>query len=206
MNVSKFSILLVVTALLAVGATGCKRTPTRVTNITGSQGTGGVKNPNPEPIDKGPIIPEGRKGPTEQPLTPDPQGNTPQAGLPDFEGMLQDPSKFASETIYFEFDRSTIKKSEQVKAETVALFLKGDLSKKLLIEGHCDERGTEEYNRALGERRALAIREFLINSGIAADRIRTISYGEDKPADPGHDEAAWSKNRRGVFILLIPKN
>ena len=72
------------------------------------------------------------------------------------------------------------------------------------VEGHCDERGTEEYNRALGERRALAAREALIGLGIASDRVDTISYGEDKPAVPGHNESAWSKNRRGAFVLLTP--
>ena len=76
---------------------------------------------------------------------------------------------------------------------------------KLLIEGNCDERGTEEYNRALGERRALAAREALAKLGIDPMRIRTISYGKDKPADPGHDEAAWAKNRRDDFVLLHPK-
>ena len=88
----------------------------------------------------------------------------------------------------------------------LADYLKGAPTDALLVEGHCDERGTEEYNRSLGERRALALREYLINSGIASDRIITRSYGEDRPAVQGHDETAWSKNRRGEFILLKPKN
>ena len=75
----------------------------------------------------------------------------------------------------------------------------------LLIEGHCDERGTEEYNRALGERRADGLREALVKQGVSADRIATRSFGKDKPVDPGHNEAAFSKNRRGEFILLHPK-
>jgi peptidoglycan-associated lipoprotein len=79
------------------------------------------------------------------------------------------------------------------------------VSDKLLIEGHCDERGTEEYNRALGERRALALREALAKAGVSPDRIRTISYGKDRPVNPGHDESAWAQNRRGEFILLHPK-
>ncbi|HTV76093.1 MAG TPA: OmpA family protein, partial [Candidatus Baltobacteraceae bacterium] len=83
--------------------------------------------------------------------------------------------------------------------------LKSDPNAKLLIEGHCDERGTEEYNRSLGERRALALREELARNEIDAGRIRTISYGKDKPVDPGHDESAWSKNRRDDFVLLHPK-
>jgi peptidoglycan-associated lipoprotein len=72
------------------------------------------------------------------------------------------------------------------------------------VEGNCDERGTEEYNRSLGERRALALRESLISLGIEATRVDTISYGEDKPVATGHDEAAWKQNRRGDFIQLTP--
>ena len=120
--------------------------------------------------------------------------------------MIADRVHFKSETVYFDFDRSVVKASEKGKVETVANYFKDHPTEKLQIEGHCDERGTEEYNRALGERRALAVREYLVNLGVAADRIFTLSWGEDKPADPGHDEAAWSKNRRGEFILLKPKS
>ena len=73
------------------------------------------------------------------------------------------------------------------------------------VEGHCDERGTEEYNRSLGERRALALRELLVAAGVSADRVHTLSFGKDKPVETGHNEAAWSKNRRGEFILVLPK-
>ena len=76
------------------------------------------------------------------------------------------------------------------------------LATAVLVEGNCDERGTEEYNRSLGERRALAGREYLIKLGIDADRVDTITYGEDRPADPGHNEAAWAKNRRDDFVVL----
>ena len=88
---------------------------------------------------------------------------------------------------------------------SVAQALASDMNAKLLIEGHCDERGTEEYNRSLGERRALALREALQKAGVDSLRVKTISYGKDKPADPAHDDAAWTKNRRGEFILLHPK-
>jgi peptidoglycan-associated lipoprotein len=98
-----------------------------------------------------------------------------------------------------------VKSSEFVKVQEVAAYLKGALDNKLMIDGHCDERGTEEYNRALGEKRALALREYLLKLGIAGDRVYTRTYGEDRPALEGHDEAAWSKNRRGEFILLKPK-
>ena len=76
--------------------------------------------------------------------------------------------------------------------------------KALRVEGHCDERGTEEYNRSLGDRRSLAIREYLARAGMDSQMIDSISYGEDRPKVQGHNEAAWSKNRRGEFILLDP--
>ncbi len=116
----------------------------------------------------------------------------------------QDREKFKTETVYFDFDSSVIKPTERPKIETVAAFLKHNPQYDILIEGHCDERGTIEYNRALGERRALAIRAMLIDLGIAPQRIETISYGEERPVDPRHNEEAWAKNRRGEFVLLIP--
>jgi peptidoglycan-associated lipoprotein len=119
--------------------------------------------------------------------------------------MDEDREAFRLNTVYFDFDRSTVKPSERSKIEPVADYLRGHAENKLQIEGHCDERGTEEYNRSLGERRALALREYLVNLGISADRIKTISFGEDRPADPAHDESAWSKNRRGEFVLLKPR-
>ena len=123
----------------------------------------------------------------------------------DFEGMLKDASLFKNNTILFDFDSAVIKDKQRSKIEAVAAFLKTTTSNKLLVEGHCDERGTEEYNRALGERRALAVREYLVRLGIQGSRIRTISYGFDRPVDNGHNEAAWTKNRRGEFIVLMPR-
>ncbi|HUK83754.1 MAG TPA: OmpA family protein [Verrucomicrobiae bacterium] len=103
--------------------------------------------------------------------------------------------------VYFDFDSAKIRPSEMSKLESVAAAMKGN-DKKLVIEGYCDERGTAEYNRALGERRAQAAREELVHMGIDAGRISTISYGKDRPADPGHDESAWAKNRRDEFVLV----
>ena len=73
------------------------------------------------------------------------------------------------------------------------------------MEGNCDERGTEKYNLSLGERRALAVREYLANLGVDSRRVVTVTYGAAKPVDPGHNESAWKKNRRGELILLTPK-
>lgn len=116
-----------------------------------------------------------------------------------------DPSFFKANTVYFDFDSAVVKASERVRVEEVAAYLKGKPTHMVQVEGHCDERGTEEYNRALGERRALAVREYLINLGVEPQRVHTISYGEDRPAEIGSNESAWAKNRRGEFILLKPK-
>ncbi|HEX4349901.1 MAG TPA: OmpA family protein [Verrucomicrobiae bacterium] len=121
------------------------------------------------------------------------------------ENMNQDRDKLAAFTVHFKFDSAVVQDSEQANLAGVGQALTSDPNAKLLIEGHCDERGTEEYNRSLGERRALALREALAKDGVDPMRVRTISYGKDKPVDPGHDEAAWTKNRRGEFIYCTAK-
>jgi len=110
---------------------------------------------------------------------------------------------FKKDTVYFDFDSSTIKSSEKKKVANVADYLKKNPGNGLEVEGHCDERGTDGYNRSLGERRALALREELARLGVDAMMIDTVSYGKDQPAVQGHDEAAWKKNRRGEFLLEI---
>ncbi len=104
-------------------------------------------------------------------------------------------------TVYFAYDRSVIGVSERYKLQQVAKYLKENAGFGLIIEGHCDENGSAEYNRALGERRAIAVKDYLTNSGISIARIKTISYGEDRLAFKGDDEAAHAKNRRAELIL-----
>ena len=132
-------------------------------------------------------------------------GGGPTASAESFDNMTEDRAALAAYTVHFAFDSAVIKSSEDSNLEAVAAALKSDANAKLLIEGNCDDRGTEEYNRSLGERRALAAREALAKDGVDPSRIRTISYGKDKPVDPGHDDAAWAKNRRDDFVLLHPK-
>jgi peptidoglycan-associated lipoprotein len=116
--------------------------------------------------------------------------------------MLQDQiNAVESEKIYFDYDKAELKPEAQSTLEKKAKFLQSNPSYSLTIEGNCDERGTNEYNLALGERRADAAKKFLGSLGISAERTTTISYGEEKPIDPGHDEAAWAKNRRDEFRL-----
>jgi peptidoglycan-associated lipoprotein len=143
--------------------------------------------------------------PNTTPFNPDASPQIATADSAMFDNMTEDRAALAAYTIHFAFDSSAIKSSEKSNLESVAAALKSDSNLKLLIEGNCDDRGTEEYNRSLGERRALAAREALAKDGIDPSRIRTLSFGKDKPADPGHDETAWAKNRRDDFVLLHPK-
>ena len=101
--------------------------------------------------------------------------------------------------VYFDYDKSNIRPEFQPVLEGIASWLAAQPGRQMLIEGHCDERGTDEYNLALGERRALSVRRYLVALGASVERLHTISYGEEKPADAGHVEASWSKNRRAEF-------
>ena len=104
--------------------------------------------------------------------------------------------------IYFDFDKYEVRPQDiGILKENAALIMKSP-TLKIQIEGHCDERGTAEYNLALGERRANSAKKYLVSLGIPADRLSTISYGKEMPLDPGHTEEAWAKNRRGHFIIL----
>ena len=104
--------------------------------------------------------------------------------------------------VYFDFDKSNIKEDQRSRIEKNASFLKQNQAAKVRIEGNCDERGTNEYNMALGERRALSAKKYLMNLGIHEDRMHTISFGEEKPLLHGHDEFSWAQNRRDDFILV----
>jgi peptidoglycan-associated lipoprotein len=109
---------------------------------------------------------------------------------------------FESDNIYFDFDKADLKPEAQATIRNKADWLRMNSSYAVRIEGHCDERGTNEYNLALGERRAHAAKKFLAALGISEDRISTISYGEERPADPTHNQEAWAKNRRDEFKLI----
>jgi peptidoglycan-associated lipoprotein len=105
-------------------------------------------------------------------------------------------------TFYFDFDQYTLKAEAQAPLAAHAAFLAANPSAKIRIEGHCDERGTTEYNMALGERRAKAVERFLTINGVSAGQLEVVSYGEERPVDAGHDESAWAKNRRAYIEYL----
>jgi peptidoglycan-associated lipoprotein len=116
-------------------------------------------------------------------------------------GSQQDLVVNVGDRVFFDFNKSDLKPEARRTLERQAAWLKQYATVKVAIEGHCDERGTREYNLALGERRANAAKDYLVSLGIPAARLSTISYGKERPAVLGSNEAAWSQNRRGVTVV-----
>lgn len=209
MKVATFNQIMVLGLLVVLVATGCvnKRRegvtplPGREPGIVGSQGPNEAMPPR-EASGGGRLGSDSGVEGSNLPVNE--EGNIANAPLPLFENRPVDYETFEEHTVYFDFDSSVVNTTEVWKIRAVADYLQNAPGNDLVIEGHCDERGTEEYNRALGERRAQAVREFLSNLGISPARIRTMSYGEDDPAVEGTTEAAYAKNRRAVFGLLFP--
>ncbi len=115
-------------------------------------------------------------------------------------GALTQPQPSPFQDIHFDFDKSFIREADRPTLEKVAEYLKSHSGTRVLIEGNCDERGTEEYNMMLGDRRANAARQYLVDLGVPGKELSTISFGKDKPVDPGHDEMAWAKNRNDHVV------
>ncbi len=166
------------------------------------------KNPPPVARPMPPPAATGSTAPTRPPAPPEPVAEPPvvppepvpadaiaSASLDDLN--RNSPLK----PVFFELDSSDLSPSGQKVLDEDAAVLKKYPTWAVTIEGHCDERGTAEYNLALGERRAAAARAYLVSLGIPADRLRTVSYGKEFPFDPGHDEAAFAKNRRAHFVI-----
>ncbi|MEK7781544.1 MAG: OmpA family protein [Verrucomicrobiota bacterium] len=194
MKATKIIQLLVIALAITMVGTGCRKKQAGVTPIRNRDtilrdpGIGGTYDPNLNPI--------GSESPFDKPQS------TKFSNPDDFN---QDRSALAANTVHFEYDSSVVKSSERGNVEAVANYLKSNTSVGLLVEGHCDERGTEDYNNSLGERRATALRAALLDLGVNADHVVTRSYGEYKPVATGQDESAYSQNRRGEFVVLMPK-
>jgi len=103
--------------------------------------------------------------------------------------------------VRFDFDKSDLRDEAKKTCQEVAAYMKKNAGKKLLVEGHCDERGTAEYNMALGDRRATSVKNYLVSLGVPTTAISTVSFGKERPLDPGNTEDAWAKNRRAHFVL-----
>jgi len=115
--------------------------------------------------------------------------------------MMAARTRFLNEDIYFEFDSSALLSVAQDVLKRKAQWLRDNPGASVVVEGHCDERGTNEYNLALGDRRSNSAKSFLADLGISASRLKTISYGEERPVDTGHNEETWAKNRRAHFVI-----
>lgn len=108
--------------------------------------------------------------------------------------------KLTLQDAFFDFDDFSLRSDAKAVLDTDAKYMEQNAGASIVIEGHCDERGSVEYNLALGEKRARAAKDYLVSYGIAASRMSTISYGKERPFDPGHNEEAWAKNRRAHFV------
>jgi peptidoglycan-associated lipoprotein len=187
-NMQKSIFFAVILAMaLAAGACGKKKPP--VAAPTPSPG-------GPPPVTTAPPAPP---QPVEE-ATPVPQPTIAEdtIGGKSLDDLNRDsPLKPA----FFELDSADLSAEGQAVVQSNAELLKKYASWAITIEGHCDERGTAEYNLALGERRAMAVKTYLVSLGIPPDRLRTVSYGKEFPFDPGHNESAWAKNRRAHFVV-----
>ena len=138
----------------------------------------------------------------EAPVKEAPPAATPAAPPAEAPGVAVTEEKLSQfDDVRFDFDKSVVREDGRKTCGVVADYLKKHPQAKMLIEGHCDERGTAEYNMALGERRATAVMTYLVSLGGPKSALSTVSFGKDKPLDPGHNEEAWAKNRRAHFVL-----
>lgn len=164
-----------------------------------------IKSEEPVPQVTKPVetMPE-KPAPTPEPVKEQPVKEPEQlVSQEPLKEAVQVKPEMAFDKIYFDFDSYVLsQQARDILSKNADLLKNKDASLKIQIEGHCDERGTDEYNLALGEKRAKAALNYLVTLGIPAERLSIISYGKEKPADPGHDEAAWEKNRRDEFVVV----
>jgi peptidoglycan-associated lipoprotein len=188
------TIMVILVAVLVAGCAPRINQPTSLPELEG-----GMENT----LDNGSGMSSDLTGPTDAGLAGDST-----EGWNDFSGGTELTNRPQSadwssdsnlETVYFDYDKYELSAEAQRALVSNANYLQRNPSMRLLLEGHCDERGTDQYNQALGENRALAVREYLIQLGIDASRIDVISYGELRPSVEGHDESTWRWNRRAEF-------
>ena len=189
MTLRRLAVLLVLLSLGLSAACGGKKRPPNVASGSAGSGASGRGTPSeaPLPVDSGPDV---------APLDAD------AARSEDF--SITDPATLEGgplEDIHFERAQSTLTDRARGILEKHALWLQNHRAAKVMVEGHCDERGTAEYNLALGDQRARAARDYLVSLGVAAERLNTVSYGKERPLDPLNSEAAFSRNRRAHFVV-----
>jgi peptidoglycan-associated lipoprotein len=189
MNAGKKLITCAVLVMLVIAGCAKKKPPVArpmpPPSATAGTGTPTAPPPPPRPIAEPVVVPP-------EPLRDDAIGSK----------SLDDLNRESPlSPVFYDLDSFDVSAEGQQVLQANAKVLKQFPSWQITIEGHCDERGTAEYNLALGERRALAAKTYLVSLGIPADKVRTVSYGKEFPFDPGHEDAAWSKNRRAHFVI-----
>jgi peptidoglycan-associated lipoprotein len=192
------SVRILFTLGILVGALalwGCPKRPEVVQAGPAAIGPGAAAAPAPAPAPRVAEAPVTRPAPPPEPAVqpaPSPAAPAPAPAAP-AGSPLKD--------VFFDFDKATIREDQKAALNANVGWLKANGQRKLTIEGHCDERGTAEYNLGLGERRAKAVKDYLVAAGLPADRIATVSYGKERPFVLGHDESAWKWNRRGQLVI-----
>jgi peptidoglycan-associated lipoprotein len=185
-----FALLLIATAALLVGAACAKKAPPVARPVAPPASTEATTPPPPPAPPTAPV--------RETPVSTAPA----KIDDPMMSRTVDDLNRDAPlKAIYFEYDSAELSADARAGLDANAALLKRYSTWMVTVEGHCDERGTAEYNLALGERRAVAAQSYLVSLGIPAERLRTVSYGKEFPFDPGHDEAAYAKNRRAHFVI-----
>jgi peptidoglycan-associated lipoprotein len=185
-------LVLALAALVALGACGGKKRPPALATTPGGApppAAADTYTPPAEPIDAGPDVRalqgEGAEG----------------RDIAGAGGALAADESSPLADIRFEYDSAALTEEARATLERHALWLQGRRELRVTVEGHCDERGTVDYNLALGEQRARATRDYLVGLGVAASRLRVVSYGKERPLDTGGNEAAWARNRRAHFAV-----
>lgn len=198
---------IIVAVVLAAVVAGCtSQKPAKLTTIPGMKPAVGGPGTLPPigPGDGGTLPPGGTVNPPGTGGTPTTSNPTNPEGPFSNPALKENRTMFFNEMLQFEYDSASIRPADMAKVQAVAKHLIQQKEHLMVVEGHCDERGTDEYNRSLGERRALAVREQLLKLGVESARVRTISYGKEIPLVDGKTEDAFKKNRRGEFVLLEP--
>ena len=180
---------LLLAVLLAAGCSKKQTVKTDAGQAPGAPAAAGEAGKGPlqeTPITEAPVAPE----------SPTMVARAAEAGVAVTE---EKPSRFAD--VLFDFDKADLTEEGKRICQSVTEYMKKNPKAKLLVEGHCDERGTAEYNLALGERRATAVRNYLLSLGVPKGALATVSFGKERPVDPGHTETSWARNRRAHFVL-----
>lgn len=185
-NLIRWNMIVVLLSLALVFTVGCSKKKIASTDAGGESGVGGQPGSNIEDLGAADREAEAVR----------------QKRLQDMEASEGGGATHGDATIYFDYDSAELSADAQRTLKKVAAELEGNPSQSVDISGHCDERGTIEYNLALGEKRARSAKKFLVTLGVSGDRISCISYGEERPIDPESSEEAWSKNRRDEFDYI----